>query len=142
MGKSVALGTILRVENPATADAFIAVGNLTSVGVPSPEKPEIDVTDFDSAAAEFLAGLPDNGELPLSGFFNYANAGQVILLNDAHDADAPTRTFQIDFTRQDLRFEFDGWVKSFTPTAGGPQEAYGFDAVIRITGEVSMEAIP
>jgi hypothetical protein len=133
--KTVALGTILRVSNPATV-GFLAVGNLTAISVPGPEKPEIDVTDFDSTAAEFLAGLPDNGELSLSGFFNYADAGQAVLLEDAHDAEAPSRDFEIDFTRQDVQFTFSGWVKSFMPNAGGPNEAYTFEATLRVTGAV------
>lgn len=132
--KTVALGTTLTM-------AGTLVGNLTSIGVPGPVKPEIDVTDFDSTASEFLAGLPDNGEIPLSGFFNYANAGQAAMLDDAHDADAPTRAFVIAFTRQDVEFAFNGWVKSFVPTAGGPNEAYSFDAVIRVTGAVVISGI-
>src|SRR5262245_31076548 len=98
--KTVTLGTVLRMENPATPAGFLTVGNLTAIGVPGPTKAEIDVTDFDSVAAEFLAGLPDNGELPLSGFFNFEDDGQAAALADAHDPDAPVRHFQIDFTRQ------------------------------------------
>lgn len=137
MAKTLALGTVLRVENPATT-GFIDVGNLTAISVPGPTKPEIDVTDFDSTAAEFLGGLPDNGELSLSGFFNYSDAGQVVLLEDAHDADSPTRDFQIDFTRQDVQFTFSGYVSSFVPNAGGPGEAYTFDATIRVSGAVTI----
>jgi hypothetical protein len=135
--KSLALGTVFRMENPATT-GFLTVGNLTSVGVPSPEKPTVDVTDFDSTAVETLAGLPDNGVLPLSGFFNYANPGQQAMLDDAHDPDAPVRSFQIDFERQDVRFEFDGQVLSFQPTAGGPNEAYTFDASVSVSGGVTI----
>lgn len=137
MPKTVALGTILRVENPATT-GFLAVGNLTQIGVPGPTKPEIDVTDFDSTAAEFLAGLPDNGELSFSGFFNYDDDGQVVLLEDAHDPDAPDRNFKIEFTRQNVMFTFAAWVKSFVPDAGGPGEAYTFDGSLRITGPVTV----
>lgn len=137
MSKTLALGTVLRVQNPATV-GFLAVGNLTQIGVPGPTKPEIDVTDFDSTAAESLAGLPDNGELALSGFFNYANAGQAVLLEDAHDSDSPVRDFQIDFERQDVQFTFQAWVKSFVPNAGGPNEAYTFDGSLRITGPVTI----
>jgi hypothetical protein len=110
--------------------------------VPGPTKPEIDVTDFDSSAVETLAGLPDNGELAFSGYFNFADVGQAVLLDDAHDPEAPTRTFRVDFVRQDVRFEFDAWVKSFVPTAPGPQDAYGFDGTLRITGAVTIGAIP
>lgn len=140
MAKTVALGTILRVESN-TPNVYTTVGNLTSIGVPGPTKPEIDVTDFDSTASEFLAGLPDNGEIPFSGFFNGTDGGQMILLTDAHDPNAPTRTFQIEFVRQDKEFIFDGWVKSFIPTAGGPNEAYTFDGVIRVTGAVAISDI-
>lgn len=138
MAKTVALGTVLRVEDPDTPGTFIAVGNLTNIPVPGPTKQRIDVTDFDSEAMEYLPGLPDNGELSLSGFFNYENEGQAVLLADAHDPAAPTRSFQIDFTRQDVRFEFDGYVASFVPTAGGPNEAYSFDAGLQITGAVDI----
>ena len=48
MAKSLALGTVLRMENPATT-GFLAVGNLTSIGVPSPTKVTVDVTDFSGA---------------------------------------------------------------------------------------------
>jgi hypothetical protein len=132
--KTVALGTTLTV-------GATLVGNLTSISVPSPTKAEIDVTDFDSDASEFLSGLPDNGELSVSGFFNYADAGQAILLADAHDPDATTKTFVIAFTRQAVQFTFSGWVKSYTPNAGGPGEAYTFDATIRVTGAVVPSAI-
>lgn len=138
--KSLALGTVLRIESD-TPGVYLTVGNLTQLGVPGPEKEEVDVTDFDSVAAEFLAGLPDNGEVPLSGFFNYANAGQALMLADAHDPDAPTRHFQIEFTRQDAEFQFQGWVKSFKPSADGPNEAYTFEASIRVSGATDIDDI-
>lgn len=146
MAKSLALGTILRMENPATA-GFLVVGNLTSIGVPSPTKPTVDVTDFDSEAVETLAGLPDNGELSLSGWFNFADAGQAAMLADAHDPDAPVRNFEIDFTRQDVQFTFSGQVLSFQPNAGGPNEPYSFDATLTVnsaggTGVTITSPIP
>lgn len=136
MPKTTALGTILRVENPATT-GFLAVGNLTSISVPGPTKPQIDVTDFDSTGAEFLAGLPDFGELTLNGFFNYGQAGQQVLFDDAQDPDAPARDFQLDFTAQDVQFTFSGVVLSFVPNAGGPRDAYTFSATIRVSGSVT-----
>lgn len=137
MAKSLALGTILRVEDPTTPGTFIAVGNLTSIPVPGPTKPQIDVTDFDSTGAEFLAGIPDFGELSFSGFFNYADAGQQVLFGDAQDPEAPIRDFQIDFTNQDVQFTFSGVVTAFVPTAGGPNEPYTFDGTIRVSGSVT-----
>lgn len=139
MGKSLSLGTILRVENDD--QDFITVGNLTQLGVPGPEKEEVDVTDFDSVAKEFLMGLPDNGEIPFSGWLNYENAGQALLLADAHNPDAPKRRFQIELTRQDLEFQFEAYVKSFAPNAPGPVEAYEFEGALRIDGAVDYGPI-
>lgn len=136
MAKTNALGTVLRVENPATA-GFLVVGNLTSISVPGPTKPLIDVTDFDSTGAEFLAGLPDFGELALSGFLNWTDAGQQALFSDAQDPDAPARNFELDFTAQNVQFTFAGVVLSFVPNAGSPTDAYTFDATIRVSGSVT-----
>lgn len=141
MAKTAALGTILRVENPATA-GFLVVGNLTNVPAPQLEKQEIDVTDFDSAGVESLPGLTDAGELAIQGFFNYEDEGQAVLLADALNPDAPTRTFQIDFTRQDVQFEFTAYVKRFQPQAGGPNEAYRFEGALRVSGLPTVSSIP
>lgn len=134
MAKSLALGTIFSVE---IATVWTPIGNLTNVGVPGATKGETDVTDFDSTAREFLGTLADNGEMPFSGWFNYANAGQLALYTDANDPAAPTRNFRVDFTRQNVRFTFAGFVKSFVPNAGGVDDAYTFDGSIRVSGAVT-----
>ncbi len=136
--KTVALGTTLHVMDGSDP---VPVGNLTKISVPGPTKPEIDVTDFDSVAAEFLAGLPDNGEIAMSGWFNYADSGQAILLADANDPDAATRQFTVTFVRQAVSFTFEGFVKSYIPNAGGPNDAYTFDATIRVTGAVEISPV-
>lgn len=135
MAKTQALGTIL-------LQGATVIGNLTSISVPSPVKPEIDVTDFASVAAEFLPGMVDYGELSMSGFFNYADAGQTILRADANDPAATTKAWTIAFVRQSMKFTFNAWVKSYTPNAGGPNDAYTFDATLRVTGAVAVAAYP
>ena len=130
MAKTQTLGTILK-------QGATTIGHLTSISVPGPVKTEIDVTDFDSSASEFLPGLADYGEISLSGWFDEADAGQTILSADANNIAATTKAFTIDFTRQDVQYQFNAWVKSFVPKAGGPNEAYGFDAVLRVTGAVT-----
>lgn len=137
MAKSTTLGTKLYVENPATGDAFIAVGRITQISVPGPTKPEIDVTDFDSTGAEFLPGLPDYGSLDFSLNYDGDDPGQEILFDDAQDPDAPVRDFYIDFTQQDVRFEFSGYVASFVPQAGGVGQAYTANGSIRVSGSVT-----
>lgn len=138
MAKSLALGTVLRIEDPDTPESFLDVGNLTSLTVPGPTKPEIDVTDFDSTAAEYLGGLPDNGEVSGSGFFNYTDTGQIAMLEDAHDPTSPERDFEIYFERQGVTFMFSGYVSSYVPNAPGPTDAYTFDFTIRVSGAVAI----
>lgn len=137
MPKTLALGTILRMANPATA-GMLEIGHLTNITVPSPTKQEIDVTDFDSVAREKLASLPDNGQLSGSGFFNYEDVGQVAALTDAHDPTSPTRDFEIDLTEQDVQFAFSGSILSFAVNAPGPDQAYTFDITITVSGAVTI----
>lgn len=135
MAKTIAAGTVLKV-------GAVTVGNVTSISAPNPVKAEVDVTDFASTASEFLLGIPDNGEISMSGIFNYTDAGQLVLLGDANDPDAAARAFTLEFTRQDVQFSFNAYVRSFVPTASGPNDAYKFDATLRLTGAVTIAAIP
>lgn len=134
MAKSIAAGTILKV-------GAVVVGNLTSIGPPGMQKPEIPASDFASTAEEFLMGIPDHGEMQIEGLWNYTDAGQLVLLGDANDPAAVARSFVIEFTRQVVKFTFSAWVKSFTPVAqvGG---AYTFTSTLRVTGAVTVAALP
>lgn len=133
MAKSIAAGTILKV-------GAVVVANLTSITPPGMAKSEIDVTDFSSLAAEFLMGIPDHGEMSVEGWWNYTDAGQLVLVGDANDPAAVARTFVIEFTRQVVKFTFNAWVKSFTP---GTQvgNAYSFSSTLRVTGAVTVAPI-
>lgn len=135
MAKTQALGTVLK-------QGTTVVGHLTSINPGGAVKTEIDVTDFDSVAAEFLPGLPDYGEATFNGWFDYSDAGQTILRADAEDPDAASKTWTIEFTRQAAKVTFDGWVKSYVPTAGAPNDAYGFSTTIRRTGAATWAALP
>ena len=135
MAKTRALGTILK-------QGTTVIGHITSISVPSPVKSEIDVTDFASTAAEFLSGMVDYGEISLSGWFDYADAGQTILRADANDVAATTKAWSIVFVNQGMQFSFNAWVKSYVPRANGPNEAYGFDATLRVTGAVTTAVYP
>jgi hypothetical protein len=135
MAKSKALGTILK-------QGLTTVASLTSISIPGPVKTEIDITDFSSVAAEFMAGMPDYGEVTLSGFFNYSDAGQTIVRADAFDVAAGTKAWTIAFVSQSMQFIFNAYVKSYVPDAGGPNDAYKFTAVLRVTGAVTTAVYP
>lgn len=134
MAKSAAKGT--RLLQGATV-----VANITAIDVPSPDKPEIDLTDMASTAAENTPGIPDFGEISFSGFYNYADAGQTIVRADGYDVAATTKAWTIEFTNQANKFTFNAWVKRYVPTAESPNDAYKFSATLRVTGAVTVAAL-
>lgn len=134
MAKSIAQGTVLKV-------GAVVVGHLTSIGSPGMEKGELDATEFASLAVESLMDIPDHGEIPLEGWWNYADAGQAVLLGDANDAAAVPRTFVIEFTRQVVKFTFSAWVKSFRPGTA-VRGVYTFSSTLRVSGAVTVAALP
>lgn len=141
MAKAATQGTKLLIEDPATPGSYLDCGNLTSIRTPSPDKPEIDITDLDSTGAEYLLGIPDFGNLDFSGFYNPSSTGQAQLKEDGTGTASTTRSFRIDLTSLDERIEFDGVVKSFVIEAG-LNNAYTFNGQIRTTGAPTFSTIP
>ncbi|WP_257556415.1 phage tail tube protein [Sphingobium sp. CFD-2] len=83
-------GTTVHISNE-DADAtaygsatFAKVGEVDNVGEPSGEAADIDVTHLESEAKEYLIGLPDNGNIAISGNFVPDDTGQ-LELRDAKD---------------------------------------------------------
>ena len=140
MAKAATQGTKLYVEDPDTPDTYLAVGNLTSIRTPSPDKPEIDVTDLDSTGAEFLLGIPDFGNLDFTGFYNPDSPGQEVLKEDGASTESTVRSFRIELTSLEEQIEFEGIVKSFVIEAG-LNNAYTFNGTIRTTGAPTFGAI-
>ena len=56
----------------ATATTSAKIGRLTSVNPPSPNSDELETTDLDSTAKEFVQGLRDYGEAQIGIFFDPA----------------------------------------------------------------------
>ncbi len=135
MAKTIAAGTVLKV-------GAVVVGSVSTISSPNPVKSEVDVTDFASTAAQFLMGLADYGEISFSGDFNYADAGQLVIMGDAYDTSSAARSFVLEFTTQAMKFTFNAWVRSFVVNASGASDAYRFDCALRITGAVTRAALP
>jgi hypothetical protein len=112
----------------------VAIGHLTNAQVPSPTKSNVDVTDFDSTAREKLPTLPDNGELPIGGFYTADDVGQAYALADANDPTSPIRNFRIQLVQQGVEFGVQGYLTSFVINASGPDDAVTFDGTILTSG--------
>lgn len=135
MAKTIARGTVVK-------QGVTVIGGIDSVTIPSPEKSEIPVTDFASLAVETIPGVIDFKEVTLTGFLNYADAGQTILRADADDPAAVAKAFTVEVTTQAFKVVFDAFVKTYNRIAGGPNEAYRFESVLRVTGAAVTSALP
>jgi hypothetical protein len=67
---------------------------VTSIKGPTEKAPQLDATSFDSTAMEFIAGLPDNGELTFECLFVGTDAQQQGLRTDLRAG--TLRNFKLD----------------------------------------------
>ena len=95
---------------------------------------EVDVTDLDSLAKEFIAGLKDYGTCTLEG--NYVGTGaQADMLADAKTG--AIRAVEISLVSLSLVYKFNAFIKSFNFGEATPEGVIPFTAELRITGEVN-----
>jgi hypothetical protein len=66
------------VTTPGTP-APLKIANITNIGELGGQTDDIDTTDLDSKAKEFIQGLPDNGELSLELKLNKGDSGHKFL---------------------------------------------------------------
>ncbi|MBO9598632.1 MAG: histidine kinase [Cohnella sp.] len=111
------------------------IGDLSSIGSPSETTEEIDVTTLDSPGGvrEFIAGFTDPGEVPISGFFVPSDLGQADVR--AAMKSKEIKDFEIIYPASlGVTWTFQGYVSAFTVTTE-TEEAIGFEATIRVSGE-------
>lgn len=96
------------------AATFVKVGECDNVGEPSGEASDIDVTHLESEAKEYLIGLPDNGNIAISGNFVPSDLGQLELI-DAKD-DQERRWLKITWSSGDIWY-IKVLVKKYAPSA-------------------------
>jgi len=119
------------------SDTFTnSVENLTSVDGPGGESPQVDITDNDSTAREFAAGLIDYGTIEFEGNRNYGAAGQELLRT--LQASGSARNFQLEFldpsdSSVEETFDVVAVVTAFR-TQGSVDGAQTFSCTIKTSG--------
>ncbi len=93
---------------------------------------EIDTTDLDSTAMEYISGLKDEGNFSLDVKVLHADPGQLVLR--AALSAGTTKTFTLTFPDATVA-TFNAFVRSF-PVAGGVNELVKVTVDMRITGPV------
>lgn len=128
-------GTLVEIDTGSST--FVAIGGVSSIsGLGGGEAADIDVTDFASTAREFLQGLPDEGNITLSGNYDPADVQQTLM--ETKRSNQEVATFRI--TLQDTgttEFEFNAFVKSFEKNLEA-DDAVRFSVSLRITGAITI----
>lgn len=132
-------GTKVYIGSTGSPNDYTAIPGIVSMSAPSSEVPEIDASDLDSTSKEFIAGLKDNGEMTLKMNFNTDNAVHRAIRAAFVANPSTTKQWVIEWpdTAPLTRWEFQGYVKSFKPTAG-VDEKLSIDVTVRVTGDITQ----
>lgn len=126
-------GTQLHISPSGSPPSYTQVKELISFTAFDGQANEIDITNLDSTAKEFLMGLQDWGGF--NGEFNdvESDPGQAAMLTAK--GDRAKRSFKLIMSN-DKYYEFDGFVLN-APISGGVDAKVDRSFQIRITGNVN-----
>jgi predicted secreted protein len=132
---SSSFGTVLKI-------AANAVAKLKSIGGINITRGVVDVTTHDSADEykEYMAGLKDGGEVPISGILVPTDTDGQNALQAALESGAVT-AFAIVFpTAIGYTWSFNGIVTSYATTQAELEGAVGMEAKIKVSGKPTLAA--
>jgi len=129
--------SIWQMDISVSPNAYIQIGQVVSISGPSGSTGEIDVTNLSSTAKEFVASLPDWGDVSLSVVWDPATT------SNRHDAlwtdfsAQTTGTYQIRLTDSpQTTLTFSAFPNSY-PVSIAVDDKVGADIGLRITGTVT-----
>lgn len=132
----------------ASSDSYTQVKRVKLVGEFGAEGPVIDATALEDATRQKLKGIPDSGDVELSGNRVYSDDGQNDLADAAEDTDDDPYNFRIEIPgagsgggTPDLRFSFKAMVTRFKNVTGGVDGLIEFGATLAITGAITDASI-
>lgn len=119
-------------------DSGFYASGLRSVRWTGANRGEVDTTanDTENAKTNAPAELYDPGELQLGGFFNPA-VQPALIAGDAAETATVTWTNAAGST-----LAASGWMKSFEADGSQQEERVMFNAVIRLSGVITIVAAP
>lgn len=129
-GTAVSISTENANSTVYGSATFNAVGEVASVGEPSGEAADIDVTHLQSTGKEYLIGLPDEGNFQISGNWVPTDTGQAVL--ETARLDQNPRWLKVTFSNGTVRYA-KGLVKKYAPSAAVDGKV-PFSASIRTSG--------
>ena len=138
MGKTKAEGTTLTLTSKATTPVVSLIGSLSNIGEVAPSADEIEVTTLDSDGGykEFLQGMKDAGEVPVSGYMDATTAKNQNKLITYFDT-GETVGAEIEFP-DGTTVGFDCYIKAYTMGGAEIGGAVAFGATLRVTGKPTV----
>lgn len=130
-------GTKLLVRNHATTPAFVEVGNVVSMsGIAGGSASDIDVTNLQSTAKEYLLGLVDEGEVSISLHYNIEDVGQDELAYLRANAKLGSFKIEIPVGAETVTFAFNASVKQFSKDVG-VDSVVSSTVTLKVSGSVT-----
>lgn len=130
-GKTITAGTAT-----ATGATYTNIGGVTTINdVESGSANEIDTTDLDSVAKEYLLGLADNGSFSLAGNHAWTDAGQLVAQQRRNDGAVVNMKIVLP-SGPTPTASFAALVKKFAKSMG-VDNAVKFSMDIRVTGAIT-----
>lgn len=132
--------------DPAGGTTYTAIGQVKDIGGPSISRGTIDVTDHDSTSGyrEFLAGLPDAGELSFAIGWDPAStvhddAAGTGLIGDFLDDHCTMTTWQLTLNTcaSTAIWTFAGFLTGFSPSVPVEGELTA-DVTVKVSGVPSL----
>lgn len=129
------IGCKIEIGDEASPEIWSEVAEVTDFTTPDGEAPDIDTTHLQSTAMEFLQGIPDNGNVPVSGNF----VGSDTVQSDLRTAQRSQTKKHVRISLSDspaTTFTFYAYVKSFVISAA-VNDKLPFSMNLRVTGAVT-----
>jgi len=129
-GTKLYIGQDAPISSP---EVFTQVGGITDVGAPESSSTEIDDTDLDSEAKEFIRGLVDYGSITMQ--LKYRSTDPVVQRIEDLGLSGDNVNWRIVYANGTKK-EFNAFVKSFNPSAAVDSIVKG-PLTLRINGVVT-----
>lgn len=125
-GEKKTQGTLLRLAGTGSPITYSNIANVVSISGLGGQKSDIDITNFDSTAKEFLTGLEDPGQVQVEINFAPGNATHDTLWGLKNSGDLRTWRIQMSGASPADYFQFSATVQQF-------QINFNTDDVVRAT---------
>jgi hypothetical protein len=128
------LGTALQVSDGASPEVYTTIAEVLSLSGPELTAEDIEVTNLDSTAKEYISGVPDGGSASFE--LNWISSAQQETLRD--DVEAGTaRNYKIVFsTSPNTTASFNARCTEFSMTSD-PNTQIRASATLKISGSVT-----